>query len=1606
MAPKHLPSLDDWLTRQRPDSTRRQARGSTLPSLDDYLARPAVAPHEWPEGDPHLPPEPEPEAPRSFFAERFPKTRQALYGVVDTGLRLGEGLAQNAANLLPGRDPFQRASDFIERQRLGMEERTAPTTTGEMLARVGGNLVGEGAQYMAMGSAGRKLAGPVVQKIGERIAPRLTAKVAASRGILSEAAKDAAAVAPIDLAVTAVGPENSTLGAIAALTKSRYDDNDQRLRARMVRGLSSVTEAAAANPVTRFAGEVLIGGSADAAIRYAGREAVGAGIGAYLAPEGERVKGAALGAAAVAGGRRFLRGAPAPAPRATPMPPVDIPDVPPEMAARVAEAYGPGIARRKSPAEIAAQVDRKLRGPGSARQPTPDAVPEPVVELPSAEIRTTLAGPEPVIAPRTVAAAVPDIPPARMEPEPVAPVRAAEVPEPELEGPTWFEPTVKGKSEYADLSDADLLEKWRTYQRGLGRALHDAEISDIKDVKRDFNTWGEVITGMDSSAKGDWGRKARGRRTQAKARVAAVEREIQRRGLDTKSVDPYLDVKRSEIFPENADVLDLRQAPDDKLSEEIQRTVERYFEKREDPFLSERMALLYAEAKRAGRNIPDDVWTGEGGSVLPEIPGIIARLGIGATAGAVVAPEDQKGMGALAGAAALGVGPAALKRLAGPGVVKGASRFASDPNVAAVRAMRQRAAPSTASFLDRLKADKTRPLRRLRQGVTRAVAGLERYGEIVGGTDELARVAAKGRGWLPSSEMYAVENLTPVVRKVEKAGREDVSDLLIAERDIELRANGYGQKTPVTDAQLQAAVQRLSAVPEVRAAADEVRAYFRKLLEAKRDNGVITPQQFQEITDRGQHYVPFVRDMEDRIAQAGGVTKYNRSTGVRKMKKEDVVADLAIMDPLEMALLDTHETTRRIHKARVTNLVAKIAEQNPTEAAAFLRELPPVEISRVTQPPSAQASLPGMAAPTTKKKVTVRRMSGPEPSPGGVVIDPIVNGERRYYEVVDEELADAFASLTPTGQTALVSVLSSVAGVMRAGVVLHPAFAVANAMRDLGFTALSRELPGGTKRAAASAAVGAGVGAASSEDPLGGALLGATVAVLPFGGLHLARLAAENTSAMKDIIGPNATGAVLGGTAGALSADDEGESATLRFIGGALAGGLAGKAAGKAGWKKTGAYERFMAEGGGQFGFFGNRGEKDAAKLVGRMAEGGDVLQPRSIGELVNWISHAVETAPRLAYYKRTGDIAGARDLSLDFAVRGSSRSVGGLTKSTAFLNPALQGVDKWTRLLGKKNTYAVGLATMTAPAIALYEINKDNPEYQNIPLYQKALYYHIPKPDGGFFKVPKPFEPGALFGTAPEMARSFADTGDKESLKATGTVLARQYGPESFLPIPTAIAGPFEAFVNYDMFRRRSIDPNPWSDIDPAYQYDERTSTIALALNKVPGLGGVSPARIDHVLQSLTGTLGRDVADKITEAARVAGLDERREPAGRALQVMSRFHSSEGGVGEIEIAWRRKLDKGGRAYNTVKKLINDGQEAEAKKYLADNREAVAEYLRYKDVDKFLTLVSKTRGTIYDSDADREEKTRLLGNLNRAVAEMLRSPTAKDPTARLAGASK
>lgn len=212
-----------------------------------------------------------------------------------------------------------------------------------------------------------------------------------------------------------------------------------------------------------------------------------------------------------------------------------------------------------------------------------------------------------------------------------------------------------------------------------------------------------------------------------------------------------------------------------------------------------------------------------------------------------------------------------------------------------------------------------------------------------------------------------------------------------------------------------------------------------------------------------------------------------------------------------------------------------------------------------------------------------------------------------------------------------------------------------------------------------------------------------------------------------------------------------------------------------------------------------------------------------------------------------------SRDITLDFSRRGTHTKK--INQVVAFFNAAIQGTDKMARTFAEdpRGTTIKAFLYITLPSIMLWNINKDDPRYQELPQWEKDTFWIIPGKEN-MYKIPKPFEAGILFGTAFERMLQYMD--DKKNgrngvgFKGFGDRVIDSMTP-SFMP--TAVIPIYEAMSNYSLFRQRNIIPQSQENLPARLQYGANTSEVAKFVgDKI----NVSPYIVDNTIRGYGGGL------------------------------------------------------------------------------------------------------------------------------------------------------
>jgi hypothetical protein len=571
--------------------------------------------------------------------------------------------------------------------------------------------------------------------------------------------------------------------------------------------------------------------------------------------------------------------------------------------------------------------------------------------------------------------------------------------------------------------------------------------------------------------------------------------------------------------------------------------------------------------------------------------------------------------------------------------------------------------------------------------------------------------------------------------------------------------------------------------------------------------------------------------------------------------------------------------------------------------------------------------------------------------------------------------------------------LSAFKTTLRTGVTAHPGFLVSNAARDFVHSLVQYPLP--VREALTGTAIGAATGAARADEGERGA-----------GALR---------------------GAVAGGLVGTATPH------ALRVL--TAMHGIIGRSPDYAAW---------MREGGAGFSEFYAK-PKEARKLIRQLQQSRTVkmIDVRNWPDAYFYIGKVIEEAPRVAraQYVRAQGASWAEaafesgDISLNFTRIG--RHTKEISSAKAFFNATVQGWDKLARMLKNKRTYPIAAATLMAPSIALWTVNKDDPEYWKQPEWLKNTTWLIPLPEAvrerhgyTFLAIPKPFELGYIFASLPERildwtysnrdgskgfgrpdsvaelpdwirskdSRELPFVGEGSLTSRAGNAAATALGAV----MPTALTPIVENVANYDTFMKRPVVSRAIESPEiPELEYDDRTTSLA----KIAGeQTGYSPAKIDNTLREWFGTSGKEISEQVGDrAARAAGLDERPLPL-RRMPVAGRFFTPSEASSEQESRFWDRWKRAESAYRGARRLEREGDVARLRSFVTEHERELLEYDELKGAHKDLIELRAARKEITRStEYSKDEKRRMLRALATMAIETVTAPPSSEPDDELAG---
>ena len=332
-----------------------------------------------------------------------------------------------------------------------------------------------------------------------------------------------------------------------------------------------------------------------------------------------------------------------------------------------------------------------------------------------------------------------------------------------------------------------------------------------------------------------------------------------------------------------------------------------------------------------------------------------------------------------------------------------------------------------------------------------------------------------------------------------------------------------------------------------------------------------------------------------------------------------------------------------------------------------------------------------------------------------------------------------------------------------------------------------------------------------------------------------------------------------------------------------------------------------------------------------------------------------------------------AREVSTDFAIKGSHQGISGFLATVPFMKAGINGIDKtarrifslngemkfsnsvkFTNQLGelqkhKIKIYATG-GMLMAGTLALFMKNKDDERYKKLTKDQKLMYWNFFLEDGTHIKIPRPYDIGFVFSGIPElMANGIYTKNGEDALKDFVWSIKTMFSVGD-------ISGLFQPIIE-DMTNKNwtgsPVVPTYMQNLDDkSEQYMESTPLIYRELGKATG---VSPIKTQHYIDGYLGLTAKMI-EEVTENL----LWNKKEWGARPFAkdpvefLTYRFRGREV---EPRTIWSEKY------YDLLKKAngIKSSFDAKKKRAFKDGGKDTKEYMSEKENQAYTNIAGQLR---------------------------------------------
>ena len=195
------------------------------------------------------------------------------------------------------------------------------------------------------------------------------------------------------------------------------------------------------------------------------------------------------------------------------------------------------------------------------------------------------------------------------------------------------------------------------------------------------------------------------------------------------------------------------------------------------------------------------------------------------------------------------------------------------------------------------------------------------------------------------------------------------------------------------------------------------------------------------------------------------------------------------------------------------------------------------------------------------------------------------------------------------------------------------------------------------------------------------------------------------------------------------------------------------------------------------------------------------------------------------------------------------------------YFNAPLEGADKYVRTWRSSPARALTFTAINAAvSLAYWLMVKDDDWYEEQPAWLKYGFYTIPINGKPIVRIPRPHLWGVTFGAGMEAMLNRMYKDDPKAVTGWAKVLYSETGlPEAWHDaLPAGAKQLYEVAANQDTFRDRPIVNDALQRQQSQYQYYDYNLELSKWMGKQMD---ISPAKIDHFVNGISGGLYRNVA-------------------------------------------------------------------------------------------------------------------------------------------------